>query len=85
MIDLSAGVQQAILKGKGSLKLNVSDFLYTNNLVDITVIDNYSEKFLRHTDSRIVTLAFTYRFGNTKVAPAKLGAGGAEEEKKRAG
>jgi len=85
VLDLSAGVQQTILKGKGTLKLNVTDFLHTNNLVGTTVIDNYSEKFLRHVDSRIATLAFTYRFGNTKVAPAKRRAGGAEEEKKRAG
>ncbi len=84
-LELSAGVQRKILKGKGTLKLNITDFLKTNNLVGTTSIDNYNEVFHRHIESRIATLAFTYRFGNNKVAPSRRRAGGAEEEKKRAG
>ncbi len=84
-LELSAGVQRKILKGKGALKLNITDFLKTNNLVGTTSIDNYNEVFHRHIESRIATLAFTYRFGNNKVAPSRRRAGGAEEEKKRAG
>lgn len=85
VLDLSAGIQQVILKGKGTIKLNVTDFLHTNNLIGTTNIDNYSEHFVRHTDSTVGTVAFTYRFGSNKVAPAKRRAGGAEDEKRRAG
>jgi hypothetical protein len=82
---LSTGVSQTILKGKGTLKLSITDFLRTNNLVGTTTIDNYSEMFTRHIESRVATLAFVYRFGNNKVAPARRRTGGAEDEKKRAG
>ncbi len=83
-LDLSAGIQRTILKGKGTLKFNITDFLLTNNLVGTTDIGNYNEIFKRHIESRVATLAFVYRFGNNKVAPAKRRAGGAEDEKKRA-
>jgi len=84
-LELSAGVQRTVLKGKGTVKLNVTDFLRSNNLVGTTNIGNYSEMFTRHIESRVATLAFTYRFGNNKIAPSRRVTGGAEEEKKRAG
>jgi len=83
-LELSGGIQHTILKGKGTVKFNVSDFLRTNNLIGTTVIDNYSEMFVRHIESRVATLAFIYRFGNNKTAPSHSRTGGAEEEKKRA-
>ena len=85
VFDLSAGIQKTILRGKGTLKLNGTDLLRTNYLLGATNIGNYSEHFKRYNDSRTATLAFVYRFGSNKVAPAKRRAGGAEEEKKRAG
>jgi len=84
-LELSAGVQRTIMKGKGTLKLNVADFLRSNNLVGTTSIDKYSEMFTRHIESRVATLAFVYRFGSNKIAPSRRITGGAEEEKKRAG
>lgn len=83
-LELSAGLQQTILKGKGTIKLNVTDFLRTNNLIGTTNIDNYSERFIRHVESRVATLAFVYRFGSNKIAPSRRTTGGAEDEKKRA-
>src|SRR6185503_15239741 len=82
VFDLSAGIQKTILRGKGTLKLNWTDLLRTNYLLGTTNIGNYSEHFKRYNDSRTATLAFVYRFGSNKVAPAKRRAGGAEEEKK---
>lgn len=84
-LDLSAGIQQTILKGKGTIKLNITDFLRSDNLVGTTSIANYSEMFLRHIESRVATLAFVYRFGSNKIAPSRRTTGGAEDEKKRAG
>lgn len=85
VLDISAGIQQSILKGKGTIKLNGTDLFRTNYLLGTTNIGNYSEHFKRYNDSRVATLAFTYRFGSNKVAPAKRRAGGAEDEKRRAG
>jgi hypothetical protein len=84
-LELSAGVQRTVLKGKGTVKLNVTDFLRSNNLVGTTNIGNYSEMFTRHIESRVATIGFTYRFGSNKIAPSRRITGGAEEEKKRAG
>lgn len=84
VVELSMGIQRLILNNKGTLKLNVTDALYSNKLIGTTTIDNYSETFRRNIESRVATLAFTYRFGSNKVAPSRKRSGGAEEEKKRA-
>jgi ferric enterobactin receptor len=46
--------------------------------------DNFTENYYRREDTRVVTAAFTYRFGNGKVAAARRRAAGAEEELRRA-
>ncbi|WP_345116375.1 hypothetical protein [Hymenobacter algoricola] len=43
------------------------------------------ERFYQRGDQRIVTLAFSYRFGSDKPAPARRRSSGAEDEKRRAG
>lgn len=84
VVEFSAGIQRLIMANKGSLKLNITDALYSNKLIGNTTIDNYSETFRRGIESRVATLAFTYRFGSNKVAGARRRTGGAEDEKKRA-
>jgi len=83
--NLSAGLAHPILKGKGTLKLNATDILRTYYTVGSTSLLNYKDMFNKYTDSRFATIAFSYRFGNTKVAPARSSTGGAGDEKKRAG
>lgn len=84
-MNLSAGLAHPILKGNGTIKLNVTDILRTYNQVGSTSLLNYSDMFNKVTDSRYATIAFNYRFGNNKVAPAGNSTGGAVDEKKRAG
>ena len=74
-----------MLDNKGTLKLNAADMLYTQKTRAPSTYNNYQERFYQRFDSRVVTLAFTYRFGNQKVAPTHRRAGGAEDEKRRAG
>ncbi|RYU79059.1 TonB-dependent receptor [Hymenobacter persicinus] len=83
--QLSLGVQKAVWDRKGTLKLNATDILFTNKTRAISAYDNYVERFYQRGDQRIVTLAFSYRFGNDKLAPSRRRSGGAEDEKRRAG
>jgi ferric enterobactin receptor len=83
--QLAAGIQKSVWGKKGSFKLNVSDAFYTLKTRATSSYDNYVERFYQRFDSRVATLSFTYRFGNDKLAPTRRRAGGAEDEKRRAG
>ncbi|WP_236049359.1 TonB-dependent receptor domain-containing protein [Hymenobacter negativus] len=83
--QLTLGVSKGVLENKGTLKLNAADVLYTQKTRATSTYNNYQEQFYQRFDSRVVTLAFTYRFGNQKVAPTRRRASGAEDEKRRAG
>ena len=82
--QLSAGLSQSLFKGKGSLKLSARDIFYTQAMEGLTDFPAASEYFILTRDSRVVNLAFTYRFGKPLKA-AKRSAGGAADEINRAG
>ncbi len=84
VLELSTGIQRTIFNKKGTIKLNVSDFIHSSNLKGIVALSNYYEQFTRLTESRVATIAFTYHFGSNKIAPSARRTGGAEDEKKRA-
>ncbi|GGF18082.1 outer membrane beta-barrel protein [Hymenobacter cavernae] len=83
--EVSAGVQKSLWNRKANLKLNVADIFFTQRTYATSTYDNYVERFYQRRDTRMATLAFTYRFGNEKVAPTKRRQSGAEDEKRRAG
>lgn len=83
--QVTAGIQKNLWERKGTLKLNVADIFFTSKVRAISAYDNYVERFYQRRDSRMATLSFSYRFGNDKVAPTRRRAGGAEDEKRRAG
>jgi iron complex outermembrane recepter protein len=78
-----AGISRKIMKEKGSLKLNVSDVFYTNQIEGtIRNIANSSANWFSYLDTRVVTLAFSYRFSkgqNLKIRQS----GASESEQKR--
>jgi hypothetical protein len=77
------GFSHKILKGKGSLKLNVSDILYTNQPGgDIRNIANSAANWKSLLDSRVVNIAFTYRFNKGKSLNARQ-SGASDIEKGR--
>jgi iron complex outermembrane recepter protein len=81
--QIRAGISRKIMKEKATLKLNVSDVFYTNQIKgDIRNIANASANWFSYLDSRVGTLAFSYRFSkgqNLKVRAS----GGSESEQKR--
>ncbi|MBF9239002.1 TonB-dependent receptor [Hymenobacter sp. BT683] len=83
--QLVAGISKSLWDKKGNLKLNVTDIFYTQQTRATTTFNNYRERFHQRFDTRVVTLAFNYRFGNQKVAPTRRRTSGAEDEKRRAG
>lgn len=82
--QVAVGIGKQVLKNKGSLKLTARDLFYTQAMKGNTVFLQASEYFKFTRDTRVVNLAFTYRFGKTfKGMGGKKG--GAEEEMERAG
>src|SRR5207248_7842517 len=81
--QLSAGVQKNILKGKGNLRLNISDIFLRNYDRASILFTNYYERFQASHDTRVANLIFTYRFGNNKVQAARKRSTASEEEAKR--
>ena len=82
--QVAAGIQKSLWNKQGTLRLNVSDIFYTTPQRVTSDYINFSEYFRARMDSRVGTVAFTYRFGNTKVAAARKRAAGADEELRRA-
>ena len=82
--QVSAGLQKSLWNKRGTLRLNVADIFYTTPLRITSTYDNFTETFYTRQDSRVVTAALTYRFGNSKVAAARKRAAGADEELRRA-
>lgn len=81
--SIRAGVSMKVLNNKGAVKLNVSDIFYTNQVEgEIRNIQFAKAGWFSYLDSRVVTVAFSYRFSkgdNLKVRQS----GSAETEKSR--
>ena len=82
--QVAAGVQKSLWHKQGTFRLNVADIFYTTPIRATSTYDNFTEAFYSRLDTRIVTAALTYRFGNSKVAAARRRSVGAEEELRRA-
>jgi ferric enterobactin receptor len=82
--QVSAGLQKSLWNKQGTFRLNVADIFYTTPNRATSTFDNFTETYYSRLDTRIVTAALTYRFGNNKVAAARRRAAGADEELRRA-
>ncbi|MBV7529362.1 TonB-dependent receptor domain-containing protein [Chitinophaga sp. sic0106] len=80
---LDLGLQQKVLKGKGSLKLNVTDVLGTQNFRGSFANAGMDTRVRSSWDARQVRLNFSYRFGNTNVKAARSRKTGLEAEQSR--
>lgn len=81
--QMRAGLAQKIIKGKGTLRMSVSDLFYTNQPGgDIRNIANSKANWLSLLDSRVVTVAFAYRFNKGKSLNARK-SGASDDEKGR--
>ena len=81
--QMRAGLSQKIMKGKGSLRLNVNDMFFTNKPGgDIRNIANATANWRSILDSRVTNIAFSYRFAKGKTLAARK-SGASDEEKSR--
>lgn len=79
---VNSGLQKKFEK-YGTLKLAMTDMLRTNRIKATMNYTNYRESFNVGRDSQVVTLSYTYNFG--QGGPAKRRSGGAEDLKRRVG
>jgi iron complex outermembrane recepter protein len=79
--QVSVGMSKTVLKKKGTIKVSYRDIFYTGAMEGLTSFPNASEYFKIKRDSRVLSVAFTYRFGRSyKVSRHQ---DGASEEKER--
>ncbi len=64
---ISAGVQKAVLKDKGNIKLMLNDIFQSNRYREYTLFQNIDMSTDKRPDSRRVMLSFSYRFGNQNI------------------
>ena len=87
--SVSIGIAKNILKDKGSLKLNFKDIFYTSNFSANIKIDGglgfqkVDEAFYRKSDTRVVNISFTYRFGKSSVQRGTKKQNSSAEEEQR--
>lgn len=79
----NSGLQKKF-ENKSVLKLAITDMFYTNGMRATVNFNNYREQFHVRRDTRVITLSYTYNFGNGNSGARKR-TGGAEDIKQRAG
>jgi hypothetical protein len=84
MGQASTGISKQIMKGKGTVKLNVRDIFYTNRAIGDINFNTTEAHFENFRDSRVANFTFTYRFGKPiKGAQPKRKTGAADDEQNR--
>lgn len=81
--QVSTGLAAPVLKGKGTVKVNMADVFFTSYVRGEILYENVHEHYVQKRDSRVVNVAFTWRFGKTFKDVGARRAGGATEEQKR--
>lgn len=83
--QVNIGVQKTSKDKMSTIKLSLTDIFLTNRINVIVKYQNQDFHTNRTWDARVLSLSYTQRFGNNKVAQARKRNTGVEEEKKRAG
>ena len=79
--QVSVGMSKTVLGKKGTLKLSCRDIFHTAAMEGLTSFPDATEYFKLKRDSRVLSLAFTYRFG--KIFKVNSHQDGAGDEKER--
>ncbi|HYE55642.1 MAG TPA: outer membrane beta-barrel family protein [Chitinophagaceae bacterium] len=80
---LAFGVSKQVLKGKGSVRLNVRDVLYTQMPKGEINFESTEARFKNSRDSRVANITFTYRFGKPINGNSQRKKASAAEEQNR--
>ncbi len=84
MGQLSAGVSKQVMKGKGSVRVNIRDIFFTNRPKGDISFQQTEAHFVNERDTRVAGVSFTYRFGKPLKGPQNnRKRGGADEEQNR--
>ena len=83
MYSADAGLQKTMLKGKGNLKVSVSDIFQTMKWSGTSNFSGQTSTAAGRWESRQFKLNFNYRFGNTQVKASRQRKDAVEEERKR--
>lgn len=78
--SLNFAMSKNVLKDKGTIKLNVRDFLGIQQWRGVSRYQNVDVTINNHWDSRVVNLSFTYRFSKGANAEHKQNASSDEEQ-----
>lgn len=81
----SIGFSQQVMKGKGTLRLNLRDVLSTQHFKGSSKYGTVDATFQNYNDSRAVSIGFTYRFSKGKVSNQRRRASASAEEQSRVG
>ncbi|MFD1870978.1 outer membrane beta-barrel protein [Hymenobacter bucti] len=79
----NVGISQTILKGAGTLTLNVTDVFNTQRARFDVLAAGINSQNVNKVESRFVKLNFSYKFGNQKVKASQRRETGVEAEKSR--
>jgi iron complex outermembrane recepter protein len=80
----SAGVSKQILKGKGSVRVNIRDIFHTSGAKGTIIFQQTEAHFENTRDSRVAGISFNYRFGKPLKGPQNnRKKGGADDELNR--
>jgi outer membrane receptor protein involved in Fe transport len=84
--QMSLGLQQQVIKGKGTVRLNVRDPFQWQRFKGYTQFEGIDMTFHNRPDSRSVTATFTYRFGkSTPQNQPRRRSTSSQEEQSRVG
>ncbi len=82
---LNIGLQKKFDEGRAIVKVSFNDMFYSSNARATTRFTGYVESYDARRDTRVATVSFTYKFGNTSLSPSQRRRGGADDIKQRAG
>jgi iron complex outermembrane receptor protein len=85
MYFMNIGAQKNILKGKGTLRMNLRDPFHWQQFRGNTVYSDIDMRVRNRWDNRNLTITISYRFGKSTVQQARRRASGTQEEQNRAG
>jgi hypothetical protein len=83
--QVSIGLSKQILKNAGSLRLSFRDIFWTQNMAGLTDFQFVEEYFHLQRDTRVFTLAFSWRFGKAMKQTARRNTGAAGDIMERVG
>lgn len=80
---VDAGLFKTLWKGKGNLKVNVTDIFFTNRWKVDVQQDNINARVAGRFESRRINATLTWKFGNSEMKPTRQRRTATEEEQSR--